>query len=73
MEIDGIWDMGFEIVKERGSHVNDTNRRVTPNAHQLLSLNQSGLVKIFQRGSFGIKRGWKQKEERKQYPPNQDV
>jgi hypothetical protein len=28
MEIDGVWDMAFEIVKERGSHVDDTNGRM---------------------------------------------
>jgi hypothetical protein len=62
MEVDGVWNMASELVEERRSHIDDTNRGVIYKARQLSCLNESGVVRIFERGCFGWKRGWKKKE-----------
>jgi hypothetical protein len=63
VEVNGIFDMGFEVIQERSSHVDNTNRGVIDHTRQFSCLNESGVVKIFERRGFGIEEGWNKKEK----------
>jgi hypothetical protein len=54
MEIDSIWEMALEIVRERGPQIDDAEERMADPVCQFSRLDEPGAIKILERRGFGI-------------------
>jgi hypothetical protein len=69
MEIDGLRNMTFQIVRERRSHIDYPHRGVIDESFQLARFNKPGMIKPFDRERCGKEGGRKQKKEGQQGNP----
>jgi hypothetical protein len=54
VEIDSIWEMALEIVREGSSQIDNTEETMADPSCQLSRLDESGTIKIVEGRGFGI-------------------
>jgi len=54
VEINSIWEMALEIVRERSPQIDDTEERMADPSCQLSRLDESRMLKISEGRGFGI-------------------
>jgi hypothetical protein len=54
VEIDSIWEMALEIVRERSSKIDDTEERMIHPISELSRLDEPGASKILERRGLGM-------------------